>query len=228
MAVTLETIEPGRLNSGRAIEIPDGSAIVVRRGPYGVDVTVTPSKSGDRGEGAPVTDLTGAPCDDERAAGDTLHVRGMSVSLSSDAPSLCTLEIVDGRGVRRRYRLHRSDLALLIPSVDGATPPAAGPADPDDAHTAALARRANAEAELLEIQAETARRPLAVDEKPLVAQSWALERVKDANGAPAFLVALKGNGRSVQAQLTGHFAATLGGQLGLMASELLAELQKAR
>lgn len=157
--------------------------------------------------------------DTDRPAASALRVSTWIV-LARGADRSFVLRLQDAHGRDHDFIVSATDLTGIATSAFAM----AG----ETSYEAARLRKMIAEAVVAEAEVAALGRSNAHDDKPLVAQTWSLERGKDANGAPAFIVALKGDGRAVQAQLTGHIAATLCGRLGLMVSELLAEPRKAR
>ena len=215
MPVTV-TIEDERSERGPAVfAVPDGCRVVVRRCSDGADVLVLPDAD------------TALPSKSIAPAGEPHGVSTWGVFLREDDRSFL-LRLQDRHGRDHEFIVSAVDLLGIGTSArimtDGETQPAAAAEpDPDAAHLTAPARKANAEAERVELEYAAARRALSLcDDSPLAGYSVSVDHEPRGPGERVLRISFDdGAGRTAVIALPFALALKLNGSIGRAVAERL-------
>lgn len=167
MAVTLHIVEPsyGEVLT-KPFVVPDGSIITVRRHAQGADIAVVPQVGAVTSEGE----------NDPSNDGERYRLIAVSsFTVERTRPGCAELAIVDGDGALWRLYLG-GDMGRDL----GACLSSGAPISSRDSHEAALARRANAEAELAELEVAEKTRAARANNRDVQAGRLSLDTDEDA------------------------------------------------
>lgn len=169
------------------------------------------------------SDRAVAEADEALPVGIARRIRGMDLMPGLNGSGLFTLIIRDSQGIRRDYLLAPDELAELLRANAETLPAAPAEPDPDGAHLTALARKANAEAERVELENADTRRALNLcDDSPLAGYSVSVDHEARRPGERILRIGFDdGAGRTAVIALPFALALKLNSSIGRAVAERL-------